>query len=96
MSGTHPTYRRSPEVVAASLGSKSFLLHVSDWIYLELNDSGSAIWALLEEEPALETITEKLLRDFEVDTKVCFQETSEFLQVLEQKHFVIVKETHAA
>lgn len=91
MSEAHAVYRRSPEVVAASLGTKSFLLHVNDWVYLELNDSGSYIWSLLEEGSTLEGVTGKLTQEFAVDPEVCIDDSAQFLRELEQKHFVRVE-----
>lgn len=81
--------RRSPKVVAATVNDTAFLLHVEDWLYLELNDSGSGIWSLLDEGRSVERIVEDLSRSFNVDPEVCVRETLEFLAILADKHFVI-------
>jgi coenzyme PQQ synthesis protein D (PqqD) len=91
MSAESPIYRRSPEVVAANLGEKSFLLHFSDWVYLELNETGSAVWESMEDGSTLESMTGKIVKEFEVEPEVCFQDSSEFLQFLEEKHFVLAE-----
>ena len=49
MENVEGIYKRAPDVVAASMGDTALLLHVNDWVYLELNESGSRIWALLED-----------------------------------------------
>ncbi len=82
-------YRRSPEVVAANLGDKSFLLHVGDWVYLELNSSGSRIWELLEAETSARTLVDTLLTEFDIDRDTCTRETAEFLDTLMEKHFIV-------
>lgn len=81
-------FKRSPEVVAAVVGEKSFLLHVEEWVYLELNESGSRIWELLDEGNTIDRVVEGLVRDFEVDLAVGVSDTSEFLATLEAKRFV--------
>jgi hypothetical protein len=89
MSETQTIFKRSPEVVAATVGEKSFLLHIQDWVYLELNESGSAIWELLDEGKPVDQVVDDLGQDFNVDRELCTQDTTEFLATLEAKHFVI-------
>jgi hypothetical protein len=89
MAETQIIFERSPEVVAATVGEKSFLLHVNDWVYLELNESGSRIWELLGVGKPVEQVVEDLGRDFNVDRALCASDTSEFLELLEAKHFVV-------
>jgi len=82
-------FKRSPKVVAATIDATTFLLHVEDWVYLELNESGSGIWCFLDEGRSVEEIVEDLSRSFNVDHEVCVRETLEFLATLAEKHFVI-------
>jgi hypothetical protein len=82
-------FKRSPEVVAAAVGGKSFLLHVDEWVYLELNESGSRIWELLDDGKTIDYVVENLVRDFDLDPVVGVSDTAEFLATLEAKHFVM-------
>jgi hypothetical protein len=88
MPETQTIYKRSPEVVAATVGEKAFLLHIEEWVYLELNESGRRIWELLDEGNAIDAIVEGLDRDFRVDRDVCSGDTAEFLATLEARRFV--------
>jgi hypothetical protein len=81
-------FKRSPEVVAATVGDKSFLLHVEEWVYLELNESGSRIWELLDDGNTIDHVVEDLVHDFNLDPAVGVSDTTEFLATLEAKHFV--------
>ena len=81
-------YQRVAEVVEAQVGGKAFLLHVQDWVYLELNGTGSRIWALLEGEKTVDDLTAALVREFAIDADECAAETAEFLSFLQAKHFV--------
>jgi hypothetical protein len=89
MPETFPIFKRSPEVVAATVGDKSFLLHIEDWVYLELNESGSRIWELIDDGRTIDAIVEGLTRDFNVDPQLGASDTAEFLATLEAKHFVM-------
>jgi len=82
-------YKRAPEVVAANMGEIALLLHVNDWVYLELNESGSRIWALLEDGYGLPQLVSKLVREFAVDPNDCTEDTADFLSMLEAKKFVV-------
>jgi hypothetical protein len=81
-------FKRSPKVVAAAVDDKAFLLHIEDWVYLELNESGSRIWELLDDGKSAAQIVEDLGQSFNVNREVCALDTSEFLATLEEKHFV--------
>ena len=81
-------FKRAPAVVAATVGEKSFLLHIEEWVYLELNESGSRIWDLLDGQRPFPEMIELLGRDFHVDRELCADDTMEFLNDLEAKHFV--------
>ena len=81
-------YKRSSEVVAATVGEKAFLLHISDWIYLELNEIGRRIWELLDEGKTVPQVVDKLEEEFAVERELCTSDTAELLNTLEEKHFV--------
>ncbi|HEY4355063.1 MAG TPA: PqqD family protein [Acidobacteriaceae bacterium] len=83
-------FKRVPEVVEAKAGDQTFLLHVNDWVYLELNESASRIWALLEDAKSVDDVTSDLVREFAVSPETCAAETREFLDLLKEKHFVSV------
>jgi len=88
MAQTVPIFKRSTEVVAANVGDKSLLLHITDWVYLELNESGSRVWELLGEGRTLDDLVGDLCREFKVDIQTCSTDTSELLEMLEAKRFI--------
>lgn len=85
---TLPIFKRSAEVVAAQVGDKSLLLHITDWVYLELNESGSRVWELLGDGRTLDGLVGDLCREFKVDAQTCSADTSELLEMLETKRFI--------
>ncbi len=81
-------YQRVAEVIEAQVGGKAFLLHVKDWIYLELNGTAGRIWALLEGQRSVNDLASDLVRTYQIDPAVCAADTAEFLGFMEEKHFV--------
>ena len=85
---TLPVFKRSAEVVAANVGDKSLLLHITNWVYLELNESGSRVWELIGDGRTLDELVRDLCREFKVDVQTCSADTSELLEMLEAKRFI--------
>jgi hypothetical protein len=82
-------FLRSPDVVAATLDEKTYLLHVQSWVYLELNESGLRIWELLESGRTTEELVDALRREFEVPADLCGRDVAELLETLQTEQFVV-------
>ena len=70
---------RNPEVCAAELDGEICLFEPVTAEYLNLNNTGSAIWNLLEEPATLDFLITKLQNRYSVDTITCRQETETFI-----------------
>ena len=70
---------RNPEVFAAELDGEICLFEPMKAEYLNLNDTGSAIWNLLEEPADLEELLSALQSRYAVDAGTCRQETLAFI-----------------
>jgi hypothetical protein len=82
-------FMRSPEVVAASFDDKTFLLHVRNWVYLELNQTALRVWELLEDRHSTESLVEILRREFDVPADACAVDVAELLTRLRTEEFVV-------
>ena len=60
-------YRIASDTLSASLSDGAVLLHLYTKRYFSLNDAGSRIWALLEQQYSEEEITDALVGEYEVD-----------------------------
>lgn len=72
-------YRQHPDICAAELDGEVCLFHPSSAEYLNLNDTASSIWNLLDQSRSLEMLVEQLQKEFEIEVEVCRQETQQFL-----------------
>ncbi|MCK8493625.1 MULTISPECIES: PqqD family peptide modification chaperone [Spirosoma] len=66
------------------LGNETVVLNYELGNYYELNELGSFIWSLLQQEKTLSVkeIKERLLDEFEVEEAVCQEELNHFLESL--------------
>ena len=60
-------YRIATDALSASLSDGAVLLHLYTKRYFSLNDTGSRIWALLQQESTEEQIAEVLVQEYEVE-----------------------------
>ena len=70
---------RNPKVCAAELDNEICLFEPVKAEYLNLNNTGSAIWNLLEEPSTLEFLLKELQSRYIVDPDTCRQETEAFI-----------------
>ena len=70
---------RNPEVCAAELDGEICLFEPVKAEYLNLNNTGSAIWNLLSEPTTLECLLTELQNLYAVDASTCRKDTEEFI-----------------
>jgi len=72
-------YARSPNVISTELDGEMVLLDTENWIYLEFDRIGAAIWGLLETPAALPALVDALTARYEVARGQCESDTKAFL-----------------
>lgn len=60
-------YRIVPDALSASLSDGAVLLHLYTKRYFSLNETGSRIWSLLEQQATEDEIVDALVREFDVE-----------------------------
>ena len=60
-------YRTVPDALSASLTDGAVLLNLYTKRYFSLNDTGSRIWSLLEQQASDDEIVETLVREYDVE-----------------------------
>ena len=61
-------YRIAADALSASLSDGAVLLHLYTKRYFSLNDTGSRIWQLLEQNASEDEIVDTLVREYDVET----------------------------
>jgi hypothetical protein len=59
-------YRASGDALAATLSDGAVLLHLHSKRYFSLNESGTRIWELLQQETEIDAIVAALVAEFDV------------------------------
>ena len=60
-------YRVVPDALSASLSDGAVLLHLYTKRYFSLNETGSRIWSLLEQQATDDEIVDALVREYDVE-----------------------------
>jgi hypothetical protein len=67
--------QRDPEQEFTKIDDEVVMLSLKNGEYYALNSVASRIWEIIENEINTEKITEILIEEFDVDKKVCLDET---------------------
>ena len=79
------------------IGENIFLADLDDEIcifcssraeYLNLNNTGSYIWKLIEKRYNFREIIEELIRDYEITEEVCISEVNDFIKDLIKREII--------
>lgn len=72
-------YRVVPDALSASLSDGAVLLHLYTKRYFSLNETGSRIWSLLEQQASEEEIVDALVREYDVEKPEATRALSQLL-----------------
>jgi hypothetical protein len=81
----------SPDATCASVEDGAVVLNMRTKRYYSLNETGAAIWRLLEEGAAFEAITRRLVELFAVERKVAEDAVTRLLQDLTAESLIRVE-----
>ncbi|MGH7647580.1 MAG: PqqD family protein [Gemmatimonadaceae bacterium] len=81
-------YRVAADALAASLSDGAVLLHLYTKRYFSLNDTGSRIWALLEQQSSDDEIVNTLVREYDVKLPDAQQAVHRLLEDLLAEHLI--------
>jgi hypothetical protein len=82
------TPRRVTHVVARRLRDAGVLVNLKTNDIFELNDTAMRVWELLDDPNAVSDIVMHLVREFDVDPDVAWQQTAAVLERFEQQGVV--------
>lgn len=82
------TIKMGPKPQVADLCGEKVMVDFNKGKYFMLKGVGNDIWDLLEDNIKVETITKKLLEEYDVDRETCENSTLKFLQDLEDLGFI--------
>lgn len=84
-------FQRSPDSISTVLDDETVILDVASGVYSGLNEVGTVLWSLLENQVTFADMQERILTEFEVTTEMCSENLLTFLKELEQNKLIEVR-----
>lgn len=84
-------YRITPDALSASLDDGAVLLNLHTKRYYTLNETGTRIWALLEQRVASDEIVAALVREYEVSEDEAQRALQALLDDLCAEHLLVTE-----
>ena len=84
-------YVVSPDAAFAALPDGGVVLHLRTKRYFSLNETGAAIWSLLESSASPEEIVERLARAYEVEAAAATRSVERLVAELAREELVTVE-----
>ena len=81
-----------PDVLSQEVSGETVLLDLNNENYFGLNEVGTRIWQLLQEQDNLEKIYDVLLDEYEVDTKQLRTDFDDIINQLKDTGLIMFKE----
>ena len=82
-------FKRHHQAVFTELDGQTALFQADTCDYLVLNETGSAIWLLLESPRSMQAICRQLVEDYDIDHETCLRETEDWLNAAVEKKVAI-------
>ena len=81
-----------PDVLSQEVSGETVLLDLNNENYFGLNEVGTRIWQLLQEQNNLEKIYDIMLDEYEVDTKRLRKDFDDIIKQLMESGLITYKE----
>ena len=80
----------SSEVLAQEVGGETVLLDLQSESYFGLDEVGTRIWQLLQEQNDLQKVFDIMLEEYDVDAKQLENDLNELLEKLLDEELIII------
>ncbi len=82
--------KRKQGLLVSELGNELVMMDIDQGNYIGLNETGRAIWELLEEPISVEQLIEKLICSYEIDIDQCTGDTLEYLNKMNEQQLLSI------
>lgn len=83
---------RGSKTASRIVEGEAIIFTPEDSMIHSLNEVGTRIWELLEEEKTIEEIVKVICHEYEVEEKEAEKDILEFIKILQHKQIVEIKE----
>ena len=82
-------FKQSEKIASAELDSEICIFNPFEGSYVNLNNSASAIWKMLEKSINFEEIIENLMKIYDIDEEICKKEVKYFLAEAKKAQLIV-------
>lgn len=82
---------RNPEIVHRTIDNDIVMMSIRKNNFYGINEIGSKIWNMLENETQVNKLVEKLIQLYSVDNKTCTNDVIDFLKEVLKHELIVVK-----
>lgn len=83
--------KRNPEIDDADIDGDKVMMNIDKGQYYMINEIGSDIWSILENEITIEELLNKLIDKYDIDKETCKTDVIEFLGRLSDEELIEIK-----
>lgn len=84
-------FQRTPDSISTVLEDETVILDIESGVYSGLNEVGTSVWNLLENQVTFAEMREAIVAEFDVTAEECCKNLLSFLKELEQNKLIEVK-----
>jgi len=81
----------SSEVLCQEVHGETVLLDLQSESYFGLDEVGTRVWQLLQENPKIEAVVDTLLEEYDVDEQQLRDDLNELLSKLAEKSLITIR-----
>ena len=83
----------SPSVLTQKVSGEMVLLDTNSEQYLGLNEVGTRIWQLIQDEPDLNSVFEMLLEEYDVEADLLKNDLNQLIAEMNEAGLITITET---
>ena len=83
--------KKKQGLLISELGNELVMMDIDQGNYIGLNETGKAIWELLDEPTSVEALIKKLVSLYEISIDECRDDTLEYLNKMNEQKLLEVK-----
>jgi hypothetical protein len=77
--------RRKNGLLVSELGNEIVMMDIESGNYIGLNETGKAIWEMIEQPVKVDELIKQLLARYEISYEECSQDTLEYLNKMNEQ-----------
>ena len=83
--------KKTNNFVASDIDGQAIMMSIENSKYFGMDEVGTSIWNLLDQNPSFEELISNLMAEYEIDRETCENDTKAFLERLLQYKLIEIQ-----